>query len=238
MTKVNRDVPRLVSDVSRSLMMFAIVVPITLIVPVALLFTGLETNIREASVSALLIAWATIGLASTIITVLVFRKADAAELRRWLRATTPRSTSGKLQLEFSGASALGFAISGSAIAVAAVLLLSLNPEFRDEPIIVGSGIAVVVCSLLMTITAYAVRYAREYADAASCLDFPGDREPIFTDFLYLSTLVSVSFSGSDVQVRSTKVRRIMLMHSLISFAFNTIIVALLVSVLVTSAVPR
>lgn len=45
-------------------------------------------------------------------------------------------------------------------------------------------------------------------------------------------MVSASFGTSDVQVHSRAVKRTVTTHSLIAFAYNTVIVAVLVSVLV------
>ena len=50
------------------------------------------------------------------------------------------------------------------------------------------------------------------------------------DFNYLAIQVSTTFSSSDVTIERTDARRVVSVHSLIAFAFNTIIVALLVSV--------
>ena len=55
------------------------------------------------------------------------------------------------------------------------------------------------------------------------------------DFNYLAIQVSTTFSSSDVTIEHTAARRVVSVHSLIAFAFNTIIVALLVSVLVSVA---
>jgi uncharacterized membrane protein len=119
--------------------------------------------------------------------------------------------------------------------VTAVLILSFVPVYRDSATVVFSGIAVVVTSLVLTISSYAVRYAREWAGDGGGIVFPGDQEPTFMDFAYLAIQVSTTFSSSDVTIERTHARRVVSVHSLISFAFNTIIVALLVSVLVSVA---
>ena len=55
---------------------------------------------------------------------------------------------------------------------------------------------------------------------------------MFLDFFYLAVQVATTFASADVSVTTTKARRLITANSLISFGFNTVIVALLVSVLV------
>ena len=83
-------------------------------------------------------------------------------------------------------------------------------------------------------TAYAVRYAREQA-ASGGVSFAKTPEPVFADYLYLAVQIATTFSSSDVTIETTRMRRLVTANSLISFTFNTVIVALLVSVLVSSA---
>ncbi len=94
--------------------------------------------------------------------------------------------------------------------------------------------AVVTGSLLLTLTAYAVHYAREQSDNGG-LDFPKTPTPTYADYFYLAVQVGTTFGASDVTVESTRMRRLVTGNSLISFTFNTVIVALLVSLLVTTA---
>ncbi len=61
---------------------------------------------------------------------------------------------------------------------------------------------------------------------AGKIDFPDKSIPDYIDFAYFSFVIGMTFQVSDVQVKSKDIRRVVLMHSLISFAFNTIIVAL------------
>lgn len=64
------------------------------------------------------------------------------------------------------------------------------------------------------------------------LAFPGAQPTSITDFLYFATSVSTTFSASDVSVVTLKMRRIVIGHSLLAFAFNAVIVAIVVSALV------
>lgn len=62
------------------------------------------------------------------------------------------------------------------------------------------------------------------------LDFPNDAEPDFLDFTYFSFVIGMTFQVSDVTISSREIRRLALVHALLSFAFNTLLVALTINV--------
>jgi uncharacterized membrane protein len=88
-------------------------------------------------------------------------------------------------------------------------------------------------------TIFAVRYAHLYyankkgeVDAhAGGLDFPDSSHPDFLDFAYFSFVLGMTFQVSDVSITSRKLRRIVMWHSLISFGYNVVIIALTINVI-------
>ncbi|MBS1497011.1 MAG: DUF1345 domain-containing protein, partial [Bacteroidetes bacterium] len=56
------------------------------------------------------------------------------------------------------------------------------------------------------------------------LDFPGDHDPDYLDFAYYSFVIGMTFQVSDVTIKTKRLRRLTLLHSIISFIFNTVIV--------------
>ena len=65
------------------------------------------------------------------------------------------------------------------------------------------------------------------------LVFPSEDTPDYSDywdFVYFSLVVGMTFQVSDVQITSRKLRRLATVHGLISFLFNTIIIALTVNI--------
>lgn len=189
----------------------------------------------EAAVTLLLfVSWAFTGLLTVFVNWLVFRRATGEQLREWMTATSPKNAVSRFWYFVSGVGGASWATSGSGIAVIAVLAVLFTPGFRDELILVGAGIAVVIGSLVLTIAVYAVQYARESANHGG-ISFPNTENPRYVDFFYLSVQISTTSASSDVSLTSSTARRLVTTHSLISFTFNTMIVALLVSMLVTSA---
>ena len=51
------------------------------------------------------------------------------------------------------------------------------------------------------------------------------------DFTYFSFIIGMTFQVSDVEISSKRIRRLALVHSLVSFAFNTVIVALSINII-------
>jgi len=96
----------------------------------------------------------------------------------------------------------------------------------------------VIFSWSLVHTVYGLRYAHAfYGDSdepgvdrhAGGLIFPGDRLPDYFDFAYFSFVVGMTCQVSDVQITSRRMRRITLFHSVLSFGFNTMILALLIN---------
>lgn len=67
------------------------------------------------------------------------------------------------------------------------------------------------------------------------LDFPGPGQPGCWDFLYYSFVVGMTCQVSDVQVRTTVMRRATILHGVVSFFFNTVFIAMAVNAGVTLA---
>jgi len=76
---------------------------------------------------------------------------------------------------------------------------------------------------------------RTSADDGGDLDFPGRSEPCPWDFLYFSFIIGMTCQVSDVQVKTTVMRRTVLWHGLVSFFFNTVFIAVTVNAAVAMA---
>lgn len=62
------------------------------------------------------------------------------------------------------------------------------------------------------------------------LHFPGQRRPDYLDFLYFSFTIGVANQTADTEVVSRGMRALVLIHSIISYFFNTIILALTINI--------
>ncbi len=103
--------------------------------------------------------------------------------------------------------------------------------------------ATLLLSWLMTHTSFTFRYAHEYysttegvpSDPKSGVDggleFPEEPLPDYFDFFYFAIVLGMTFQVSDVQITSRKFRRMATVHGLLSFLFNTIILALTINII-------
>ena len=78
---------------------------------------------------------------------------------------------------------------------------------------------------------YAHLYYRDDAEGEGGLKFPGEHKPDDYDFAYFAFTIGMCFQVSDVLVTSRQIRRSVLFHAVISFAYNTVILALVLNLL-------
>jgi uncharacterized membrane protein len=97
-------------------------------------------------------------------------------------------------------------------------------------------VGTVVVSWCLTHTAFTLRYAHLYYRAGreeeGGLAFPGKAAPDDLDFAYFAFTIGMCFQVSDVTVTTRTVRRTALAHALLSFAYNTVVLALVVNLIV------
>ncbi len=130
-----------------------------------------------------------------------------------------------------GAVAFGF--------IAAFLILGPGPHDRlptHETVIYALGFIAVVLGWMLIHTVFVFRYAHLYygdrdrdKKSDGGLLFPGTTEPSDFDFAYFSFVIGMTFQVSDVQITDRTIRRFVLGHGLVSFAYNTAILALVVN---------
>jgi uncharacterized membrane protein len=91
----------------------------------------------------------------------------------------------------------------------------------------------ILCSWFFVHTIYAIHYAHEYygdGGERRGLAFPHEGHPDYWDFLYFSFNLGAAAQTSDVVIVSRRMRRLALAHTILSFLFNTTILALAVNV--------
>ena len=66
---------------------------------------------------------------------------------------------------------------------------------------------------------------------AGGLEFPDDIKPDYLDFAYFSFVLGMTFQVSDVQITSKYLRRLAMWHGLLSFGYNTIMIALTINLI-------
>jgi uncharacterized membrane protein len=123
-------------------------------------------------------------------------------------------------------------------AVALILVRASHDPVGQRALIGGVSVLSVALSWFLVHTLYAQRYAREYfIDPPGGIDFPtqdggSEDKPVFSDFAYTSFDLGMTYQISDTAVQTTRLRRIVLRHTLLSYLFGTVILASTINLVV------
>ncbi|HET6420974.1 MAG TPA: DUF1345 domain-containing protein [Geobacteraceae bacterium] len=104
----------------------------------------------------------------------------------------------------------------------------------------------VVLSWVLLHTAFGQQYARIYYDESDeqgrpfpggkrgGFSFPGTDSPDYLDSLYVAFTIGLTYATSDVNITSNNLRRLVLIHSVISFFFYSTVLGVVLNAIVTS----
>lgn len=113
-----------------------------------------------------------------------------------------------------------------------VVVLVLVRKDLQTPLMLALCVVLVVSGWFMMLYTYALEYLRRDLRQPG-LQFPGNESVTWFDYLYFAQQVQTTYAGSDVTILTTEMRKRVNVHNLISFGYATIVVALLVSALLT-----
>jgi len=122
-----------------------------------------------------------------------------------------------------------------ALASIAAIVFELGASKKSPP---GLTLAVVTIALSWTLvhTTFALHYAHDYyrGSKPGGLQFPSGRDatekPDYWDFVYFSFVIGMTAQVSDVGITDKIIRRTATVHGIISFVFNTALLALMVNI--------
>lgn len=125
------------------------------------------------------------------------------------------------------------AVAASFVCIAVELPVLQSPGHSVALGIFITGLTVAL-SWTFTHTVFTLHYANVYYrpddDGPGGLLFPGHREPDYRDFLYYSFVIGCASQTADVATVSRAMRHLTMVHGIISFAFNTAVLALTINV--------
>lgn len=124
---------------------------------------------------------------------------------------------------------------GAAIAsVVAVAMLIAQSRVADLKLVAAAlAFASVVVSWTLIHTLYMLRYARiYYSTPVGGIDFNSDEAPRYVDFGYLSFDLGMTYQVSDTSLRTSQLRGVVLRHTVLSYAFGTLVLASVVNLVV------
>jgi uncharacterized membrane protein len=133
-----------------------------------------------------------------------------------------------------------FVIAASLASMGAIIFLLKSSKGAEKNEHILLAITAVIVSWWLVHTIFSLLYAHLYYDTDTDdgeelkeggLDFPTKDDPDYLDFVYFSFVIGMTFQVSDVTISSRHIRRFVLLHALMSFAFNTAILALSINVI-------
>jgi uncharacterized membrane protein len=157
----------------------------------------------------------------------------------------PRLTAAYLKRHADSADPPAWVSFAATLTIAAVAVVSLfvliNRQEAADSFTLGLTLASLPLGWLTIHTMAALHYAHLYWQPRSAssdtvrggLQFPDTTDPGVLDFLYFSFIIGVAAQTADVTISSPHMRTTSLVHSLIAFAFNTVLVAAAVNVVVS-----
>ena len=203
---------------------FIISVVLAMIIYLLLLMTDLRIMIK------IMIAWSGFALSYIVTSCIVFFTQTSAEIRKYAK-----------QEDGSRIYVFLLVVITSFASLFTVLLLMLSQKAKDTPqaIFIPVAISGMLLSWLMVHVIFAFHYAHLYygddvndsSKHAEGLEFPKEKKPDYVDFVYFSFVIGTTFQVSDTDVTSKAIRRLVLLHGLLSFGLNAFVVALTVNLI-------
>jgi uncharacterized membrane protein len=185
---------------------------------------GLDTRVE------LMIAWDVFSFTVILITWVIYFTRPTDQIRK-----LAQKEDGSLVYVFMLVLVSSFA------SMFTIMLLIISKEIAKTPAMIYVPVAVggMLLSWVLVHTTFTTHYARLFyrggeEDAKKCekgLDFPSELEPDYLDFAYFAFVIGMTFQVSDVQITSRHIRRVALIHGLLSFGLNTFVVALTINLI-------
>jgi uncharacterized membrane protein len=176
-----------------------------------------------------LAAWNTAGWLFIVLLLVMMTRAEIEGIKR------------QASLEDTSRAVLLVAIIVGSVATLLALVAQLSALSKEHgperTLIFALSFSTILVSWFLIHIVFAAYYAHEFHSEAKGapsghgggLDFPDDRLPDYLDFLYFSFVVGTTAQTSDVQITSHVMRRVVMGHGLLSFFFNTTVIALVVN---------
>ncbi len=152
-----------------------------------------------------------------------------------------RATQQRAQREDPGAAMLFVLVTAAACASLVAVAMNVQATQALQGWQRASSLGLMALSLagawLLIQGVFTLHYARVYYRSQGDqgtpdrgLGFPDGKDPDYLDLLYYSAVIGMTSQVSDVSIRSRGMRHLTLVHALLSFAFNLIVLATAVNV--------
>jgi uncharacterized membrane protein len=181
---------------------------------------------RMEATTRALVAWDIAGFVLLAIGLFIIARADARETRRRAAAYDPGHRA--VWIVVLAACAFGL------FAAAVVIRQGRSASSFEGQLHIVLCVMTVMISWLLTHSAFTLRYAHLYyrGEGNGGIEFPGKQDPDDLDFAYFAFTIGMTFQVSDAVITDRGIRRTVLRHALLSFMYNTVILALALNLII------
>lgn len=176
-------------------------------------------------VAGILSGWGVFALANVVWILLLVWPMDAVATKAHATVEAPGRRLARL-----------ISILGSIVSLGAVLVVSVQAQQLqgvDKYVLAAIAVISVAASWALIQVEYVLRYARMfYAEPYGGIDFNQKADPEYTDFVYFSINLGMTYQVSDTNVGDNSVRRMVIAHTLLSYLFGTVILASIINLVV------
>jgi uncharacterized membrane protein len=194
-------------------------------------FFGLDlTDPVRSVVTSYVIAWPIYVFVYVIWSYRVYSRLGSAALKQTTEADDAQENRPLIRL-LNASGATNTTISAAVIAVLVTVLIAQQQEFRSDPVYILMALITVASSWILMVFSFAQSYMRLGAganeDAHFHFHFPDP--PRFSDYLTLALTISASGATVSADGTSRKAWQLIRANVVIAFIFNSVIIAMMVS---------
>jgi len=176
-------------------------------------------------VAGILSGWGVFALANAIWILLLTWPMNAAATKAHATFEAPGRRVARL-----------ISILGSVFSLVAVLVVSIQAQQLhgvEKYFLAGIAVVSVAASWALIQMEYVLRYARLYHSAPfGGIDFNQKQDPDYTDFVYFSVNLGMTYQVADTDVQQNSIRRMVIAHTVLSYLFGTVILASIINLVV------
>jgi uncharacterized membrane protein len=195
--------------------------------------SGDEPGRLDVLMAFYLAAWPAFVLMYLVWTHIVYTDRDAQSLSRAVHQET-QSLQRPWVSAFGSGGASNWTLIGALVAVVLTIVVAQNSAFRGDWVFITLGLLAVASSWALMVYSFALEYLRLASvneEGEAPIEIPVDGAPTFADFLTLAVLLSTMAATVSATMRSRRAWTLVRVNVLFAFTFNTVIVAMTVSLL-------
>jgi uncharacterized membrane protein len=188
--------------------------------------TGIFTAPWLGFAAAVLSGWGVFALINVVWVLLLIWRMDAGETKAHATLEAPGRRVARL-----------ISIIGSVVSLGAVLVVVIQARQApgaQEYVLAGVAVLSVAASWMLIQLEYVLRYARMYfAAPVGGIEFNQKEDPEYTDFVYFSVGLGMTYQVADTNVTANAMRRVVIAQTVLAYLFGAVILASIINIVVS-----